>query len=30
MASDNQKMCKQGTAGNRAHVTSTIPQKLEN
>jgi len=30
MASDNQKMRKQGTAGNRTHVTSRIPQKLEN
>ena len=30
MASDDQKMHKQGTAGDRTHVTLTIPQKLEN
>jgi len=30
MASDDQKMHKRGTAGNRTHVTLTIPQKLEN
>jgi hypothetical protein len=23
------KMCKQGTAGKRKHVTLTVPQKLE-
>lgn len=30
MASDDQKICKQGTAGNRTHVPLTIPQKHEN
>jgi hypothetical protein len=29
MASKDPKMCKQGTAGNRMHVSLTIPQKLE-
>jgi hypothetical protein len=29
MASKDPKMCKQGTAGNRMHVSLTIPQKLQ-
>jgi hypothetical protein len=29
MVSKDPKMCKQGTAGNRMHVSLTIPQKLK-
>jgi hypothetical protein len=29
MASKDQKMSKQGTAGKRKHMTSMIPQELE-
>jgi hypothetical protein len=29
MALKDPYMCKEGTAGNRKHVTSTVTQKLE-
>jgi len=29
MASEEPKMCKQGAAGKRKHVTVMIPQKVE-